>query len=60
MVEAVSGIKQRPLTEWFKSTVSAEAINLVSRMLQFNPEKRITINELLKSPYLSQFSNPKE
>lgn len=30
------------------------------RMLHFNPEKRITITEALKHPYLSQFHNPKD
>lgn len=29
-------------------------------MLQFNPDKRITINEALRHPYLAQFHNPKE
>ena len=29
-------------------------------MLQFNPSKRITINEALKHPYLAQFHNPRE
>jgi len=29
-------------------------------MLQFNPDKRITINEALRHPYLAQFHNTKE
>jgi len=29
-------------------------------MLQFNPDKRITINEALRHPYLAQFHNSKE
>ena len=30
------------------------------KMLQFNPEKRITIAEVLRHPYLSQFHNPRD
>lgn len=29
-------------------------------MLQFNPDKRITINDALRHPYLAQFHNTKE
>ena len=30
------------------------------RMLQFNPDRRITVNEALRHPYLSQFHNSKD
>jgi mitogen-activated protein kinase 15 len=32
-----------------------EAIDLVMKMLEFNPEKRIKIEDILKHPYVAQF-----
>lgn len=60
MIEQVSGAKVKPLSEWFKPNTPKEAIDLVLRMLQFNPKRRPTAAEILKNPYLSSFSNPKE
>jgi mitogen-activated protein kinase 15 len=35
-------------------------LDLVSRALEFEPRKRITIEDILKHPYLEEFYNPKE
>ncbi len=32
-----------------------EVIDLVMKMLEFNPEKRIKIEDILKHPYVAQF-----
>eukprot|EP00811_Abedinium_folium_P032104 NODE_5274_length_1788_cov_9.800120.p1 GENE.NODE_5274_length_1788_cov_9.800120~~NODE_5274_length_1788_cov_9.800120.p1 ORF type:complete len:420 (+),score=82.52 NODE_5274_length_1788_cov_9.800120:145-1404(+) len=37
-----------------------EAIDLLSSMLQFNPDNRTTVSEALDHPYLSQFSSPED
>ena len=37
---------------------SAQAIDLLERMLQFNPTKRITVEDALAHPYLAQLHNP--
>ena len=60
MINSIDNLKVRPLREWFKGEIPQEALDLLVRMLQFNPERRITIGEALKHPYLIQFHNPKE
>ncbi len=52
--------KQRPLNEWFKSTVPQDALDLVTSMLSMNPKKRPTASQILKHPYLASFHKPKE
>lgn len=37
-----------------------DAIDLCKKLLQFNPDKRITADEALRHPYVSRFHNPKE
>ena len=37
---------------------SALAIDLMERMLQFNPAKRITVEDALQHPYLQQLHDP--
>ena len=59
MIDSITNVKYKPIREWFKADVPSDAIDLLSRMLQFNPTKRITIAEALKHPYLTQFHNPK-
>lgn len=54
MIDTVSNIKYRTPKEWFPGC-SEEMIDLVVCLLQFNPSKRLTADELLKHPYLKQF-----
>ena len=37
---------------------SSKSIDLMERMLQFDPRKRITVEEALQHPYLSQLHDP--
>merc|ERR1711976_452976 len=35
-----------------------EAIDLLTKLIKFNPEKRVTAEEALQHPYLAKFPNP--
>lgn len=59
MIDSIKTIKFKTLKEWFNPTVSETAIDLVLKLLQFNPSKRITAVEALKHPYLAEFQNKK-
>jgi mitogen-activated protein kinase 15 len=37
---------------------SPQALDLMRRLLKFNPNKRITAEEGLSHPYVAQFHNP--
>lgn len=42
MIESLTIPKPRPFKEWFKSDTPPEALDLLNKMLQFNPNKRLT------------------
>jgi serine/threonine protein kinase len=42
-MESINQIKTIPIKEWFKSDTPPEALDLLQKMLQFNPQKRLTI-----------------
>ncbi|KAK2961270.1 putative Mitogen-activated protein kinase 7 [Blattamonas nauphoetae] len=51
------------LASFFKAQgveISADGLNLLNRMLQFDPAKRITLDEMLRHPYLLGFAGTGE
>jgi len=42
MIDSIKAIRQKPLKEFFNSSVPEDAIDLTSKLLEFNPHKRIT------------------
>ncbi|KAK9173945.1 Mitogen-activated protein kinase [Cryptosporidium meleagridis] len=43
-----------------KADCNEEALDLLDKLLQFNPNKRISANDALKHPFVSIFHNPNE
>lgn len=60
MIESIKLGKLKSIRDWFRSEIPNDALDLLLRMLQFNPRKRITLPEALRHPYLAQFHKPKE
>lgn len=57
MIDSIKTVKTKSIKEWFGSSVPVEAVELISRMLDFNPSRRPTAVQILQHPYFSQFHN---
>ena len=57
MLESIPPTATKPLHDIFPHA-SAEALDLLRRLLQFNPMKRISAEAALSHPFVSQFHNP--
>ncbi|XP_037068226.1 extracellular signal-regulated kinase 2-like isoform X2 [Pollicipes pollicipes] len=49
---------RRPLTAVLASDVPPDALDLVTKLLVFNPSRRLTADEALRHPYVKGFHNP--
>lgn len=57
MLESLPPSQPRQLSDMYPHA-SPEALDLLRRLLQFNPNKRITADEALEHPFVAQFHNP--
>merc|ERR1712188_43046 len=57
MLESIPPVAKKTLNDLFPSG-SVEALDLLRRLLQFSPSKRISAELALSHPYVSQFHNP--
>lgn len=60
-LEYIKSLKKKPKIPFSKIYKDANplALDLMERMLTFNPAKRITVEESLAHPYLKSLHNPK-
>lgn len=42
MIDSIKNIKTKPIKEWFNNTIPEDAVDLVKRLLEFNPHRRLT------------------
>lgn len=42
MIDSLNASKAKPFKEWFKNDTPADALDLLMKMLQFNPKKRVS------------------
>lgn len=54
MIESISSIKTKSLKSLFPNANSTE-LDFLNKLLQFNPNKRIKVEEALKHPYVAEF-----
>jgi len=59
MLESIPPVPKKTLNDMFPSA-SVEALDLLRRLLQFSPSKRISAESSLSHPYVSQFHNPED
>ncbi|GAB5355354.1 hypothetical protein AAMO2058_000198600, partial [Amorphochlora amoebiformis] len=59
MLENINIKEKKSLRSMYPNATS-EALDLLAKLLVFNPEKRLTSTEALKHPYLKQFGSPEE
>lgn len=55
MIDSVSSIKYKSPEDWFPIETDKELVDLIIKLLQFNPTKRLTCDEILSHPYVSHF-----
>jgi len=59
MLESIPETEQKSLNDLFPQA-KPEALDLMKKLLQFNPSKRIDADEALKHPFVSLFHNPQD
>eukprot|EP00019_Armaparvus_languidus_P000490 CAMPEP_0168589812 /NCGR_PEP_ID=MMETSP0420-20121227/6217_1 /TAXON_ID=498008 /ORGANISM="Pessonella sp." /LENGTH=382 /DNA_ID=CAMNT_0008625395 /DNA_START=28 /DNA_END=1176 /DNA_ORIENTATION=- len=59
MLDSLGDVKRRNLRDMFPNAAE-DALDLMSKLLDFSPVTRYNINQTLEHPYVAQFHNPDE
>lgn len=59
IIDSLKVTRHKNLKDLFYN-MSAEGLDLMKRLLQFNPNKRPTVEQALRHPYMAQFHNEDE
>jgi mitogen-activated protein kinase 15 len=59
MLESLPPTKAKRLRDVFPAA-SDDSLDLLKSLLHFNPNKRLTAEQALRHPYVSQFHNPED
>lgn len=59
MIDQIKHIKVKEIREWFGAG-NETLVDLLIKLLQFNPTKRLTATEALQHPFLADFANNKD
>lgn len=59
MIDSIPPLRHKSMQDTFPGA-SADALDLIRRCLQFNPDKRITAYEALRHPFVTAFHNEAE
>lgn len=59
ILNSLPGKQKYSFSQFFKGA-SNEALDFLRRTLEFNPTKRLTVEQALKHPFVRQFHNPAE
>merc|ERR1711904_192142 len=57
MISSVSIRRTKKFSEIFPNE-SSDVINMLTKLLEFNPQKRLSAKEALQHPYVAQYHNP--
>eukprot|EP01122_Echinamoeba_exundans_P002229 TRINITY_DN12197_c0_g1_i1.p1 TRINITY_DN12197_c0_g1~~TRINITY_DN12197_c0_g1_i1.p1 ORF type:complete len:410 (+),score=72.30 TRINITY_DN12197_c0_g1_i1:158-1387(+) len=60
MLESSAGTAPQPWSTVFPATTDAALVDLVSKLLRFDPDERITVDQALGHPYLEELHDAEE
>jgi serine/threonine protein kinase len=60
MLESSSGVSPQPWSSVFPASTDATLIDLISKLLRFDPDERITVDQALGHPYLEELHDAED
>ena len=60
MISQIISLKLKKKSDTFNKVKDEKAVDLIHKLLEFNPNKRINAEEALQHPYFSDFFDKKD